>query len=205
MSPTTIYQRDSYLLLADGTRWPVAGDISINSETEYVRTRLARKPDEQWTHTDSNGHAHAYVRDEEDVPRLPSLERRSVRIECDGSCFEITHGDCEGYDVDEWHCRQCDEVVEPGFVHDYDAENHGIPVQTIVSYDVTVEAQAQLSEAVVGAHYAYVDESGNEHRHALPPLHVGQVEATTGFDGTVVRSQLQGIEYKSVKRNPVGP
>lgn len=205
MTTSAINQRDSYLLLADGTRWPVAGDISINSETEFMRVMNAYKPDVDWSHTDSHGHLHQYVRDDESVPRLPSLERRSVHVECDGSCYDITHGDCDGYNVDEWHCRECDEVVEPGFVHDYAVEQGGIPVQTTVSYDVTVEAQAELSEAVVGAHYAYVDDSGNERRHPLPPLHVGQVEATTGLDGTVVRSQLQGIEYKSVKRKPVGP
>lgn len=202
---STIHQQDAVLLLTDGTALRVVSPVSVESETEVVRTSMAYKPDTKWSYTDSHGHLHQYVRDEEDVPRLPSLERRSRHVDCDGSCYSVTHGDCDGYDETVWFCRECGDEVEPGFVHDYAAEMNGIPIGTTVSYNLTVEVPSQPTEPLTGTQYGYTDAAGTSHRFALPPLFPGNIDAESGPDGWVMRAQFQGQEYETVKRKPVGP
>lgn len=214
MANTTISRPGGYLLLADGSQLPLAGDVTVSSEVERVRTAMASKPDERWTHTDSHGHVHKYVRDEEDVPRLPSLERRIRQEECDGSCYSITHGDCEGYAVTEWFCRECGDEVEPGFKHDYEAENPGIPISVTTEYALSVEMEpptgmVQAAAPILGpikdAIYVHTDAAGVEHRYPLPILQAGSYEVESGFDRPLMRAQLQGTEWKRITRKPIGP
>lgn len=187
-----------YLELTDGRRLPVLSAES-RSEVERVRTAMASRPDERWSATDPHGHEHRYVRDGEGVPRLPSLERRSHHVECDGSCFEITHGDCEGYDVDEWHCRDCDDVVEPGFKPDYEAMEHGIPIYQTVSYTLTVEV-AQEHDTIKDATYRQGD-----FQKPFPLLHNTSYEVESAFAETRMLGVYVAEETRSIKRKPVGP
>lgn len=195
---TVASTRGGYLELVDGRRLPVLS-VESRSEVERVRTAMASRPDERWSATDSHGHEHRYVRDEEDVPRLPSLERRSRHVECDGSCFEITHGDCEGYDVDEWHCRECDDVVEPGFQPDYEAMEHGVPIYQTTDYTLTVEVE-QAYDTIKDAVYVQ-----GEFEKPFPFLHNTSYEVESAFDETRMVGTYVAEETRSIKRKPVGP
>lgn len=201
MASSTIHQQDTYLLLTDGTRLPVVGNVEVRSNTEIVRVMNAWKPDEKWEHTDSNGHVHRYLRDEEDVPRLPTLERHSVLVECDGMCGDEG---CDGYHVDEWNCRECDEKVEPRFVHDYAVEQGGIPVSVTSEYAFTVEGDIPFGVLIEDAKFAVQSEQG-ERLMEVPPLSVISRNGTSTPDGMVITSQLSGFGWKAVKRKPVGP
>src|SRR5690349_8793996 len=108
----------SYLLLANGDRLPLAGDLRVNSNTEYMRSMTASIPDASGSATDSHGHEHRYVRDDEGVPRLPSLKiQQGEEYWCE---------DCNDFHSDsDWVCRECGDVVEPGFKPDYEAQNGG--------------------------------------------------------------------------------
>lgn len=190
-----------YLQLKDGTRWRVAGGVSVDTEVESFRVESMRRPDTTWTHTDSNGHAHKYYRDEEKVPRLPTLERRERLAPCDG-CSDI-HGDCDGYTVEEWFCRQCGEQIEPGFTVAHDVE---IPHSAISHYSVTVEDATNVPEGgIEGAVYVTVEPGGTQHHHPLPVLHAGNSTVTWGFGERVAQTELRGSEYQAITREPVGP
>lgn len=188
-----------YLQLTDGTRWRVAGGLSVERETETFTVENARHPDISWKHTDSHGHKHRYVRDEEEVPRLPTLEARRRPVECDGSCYG---GECDGYTVEEWFCRECGEQVEPGFrvVHDVT-----IPYATVSTYTIEVEAPP-IDGPIEGAEYTRVDAAGNLNVYPLPPMYCGNSETTFGGrERTVTRTRLSGERHTSVTRKPVGP
>lgn len=176
-----------YLQLTDGTRWRVAGGIQIDTEMETFRVQNSRHPQTAWIHTDSHGHTHKYFRDEEGVPRLPSLEARRRQVECDGSCDS---SDCDGYTVEEWFCRECGEEVEPGFrvVHD-----ETIPYASISTY--TVEVEAEPTDAPIeGALYAYADADGTVTTHPLPTLH--SVAATSSGSRTVTKTSRHRVEER---------
>ncbi len=60
----------------------------------------------------------------------PTLEARHVDMPCDGSCAgRIPFPEsCEGYTVTTWHCRECGDEVERGYVPDEQARGSGIPM-----------------------------------------------------------------------------
>ncbi len=94
----------------DGPAMP--GVLIIEQRFEVVFSDRATKPDPTWEHTDGAGHFHAYDRD----GKLPTLTPRSRHVDCDGSCGGVCGG--EGYDVTDYLCSVCDELVEPGRVDD---------------------------------------------------------------------------------------
>jgi len=81
--------------------------VSVNREqmpTE-VLGEMVKVPDEKWRYVDLNGHGHFWSTGE-----LPTLEwvvtgKHWVGDEYDG----------QEYDVGEWRCRLCTEVIEPGY------------------------------------------------------------------------------------------
>lgn len=187
-----------FLRLADERLLPVL-NVETRSEVERVRTGMAQRPDERWSATDSHGHEHRYVRDEEGVPRLPSLDRRLRHVECDGSCYSITHGDCEGYDVDEWVCRECGDVVEPGFKPDYEAMEQGIPIYQTTSYTLTVEL-SEAHDIIKDAVYVQ-----GEFEKPFPVLHNTSYEMESAFGETRITGIYVADEIRDIKRKPVGP
>lgn len=192
-----MFNVDASLLLADGTRWPVAGPLSVDSEVERIYSLSASMPDEKWEHTDSHGHVHRYVRDEEDVPRLPSLKiQQGEEYWCE---------DCHDFHSDpDWVCRECGDVVKPGFKPDYEAQGSGLPVSVTKTYTVTVEANPQ-AELYEGASYVYTDDTGTEHSFPLPPLARGNRTARGGVNGWKYTAELHGWVQQAIQRKPVGP
>lgn len=106
------------LTLDGGTQIPVDHLEFVGPE---VHTEEGWIPDTTWTHTDSNGHLHAYWlptgdrkrpgRDDGD-PQTPTLMASSRHVECDGSCGGVCDG--EGYYEPVWHCIACGDEVTPG-------------------------------------------------------------------------------------------
>lgn len=206
------------LLLPDGTTYALTGELKIDTDIERVRTDRARLPDETWSHTDSNGHTHTYVRDEDDVPRLPSLERRIRDVPCDGSCYSITGGECDGYTVEEWFCRECGVQVDPGFTPDYEASDPGIPITQTSTYQltaalplpaapggvITVSAGESLFPPIENAEIAWEDPQGNQNRFPMPTLIAGNDMVFTA-GSSLVQIDLYGYEMKDIKRKPTGP
>lgn len=219
---------DAVLVLGDGTRIPVTSEMTITKDVERVRSDREFKPDENWSFTDPAGHVHVYVRDENDVPRLPSLARRLRHLDCDGSCFAVTHGDCEGYDEVEWFCRECDAVVEPGFLPDTYASNPGIAVSEIIEYSfcaefpppkgkrswrrprtrtITIRASdPPMVGPIEDAVYEWSDPKEGRCRLQLPTLHAQGTDFQASAGGSLVLSvQLSGTEWRIVDRKPTGP
>jgi len=202
MPNVTFHRRDAYLKLADGDRLRILDGPTVESETEVVRSSTATKPDTQWTATDSHGHEHRYVRDAEDVPRLPSLDRRGRHVECDGACGDMG---CDGYTITEWFCRECGDQAEPGFAPDYAAMTSGIPVSVTATYSLTVEGDVLHRDLITGAAYSYIDEDGVEHQYALPPLYPVGGRSEFGFRSMQTSTDLTGSQMKAVKHKPTGP
>ena len=194
----TAVKQEPYLRLADGRRLPVL-KVETRSEVERVRSLTAQRPDETWSATDTHGHVHRYVRDAEDVPRLPSLEPRSRHVECDGSCYSVTHGDCEGYDITVWLCRVCGDEVEPGFKPDYEAMDPGIPVYQTNSYTLEVEV-AEAHDTIKDSVYVQ-----GEFEKEFPFLHNASYEVESTFGESRMVGVYHAEETRSVKRKPVGP
>lgn len=110
----------------------VEGSLLVQQEvTERARMETAVKPDPAWAHRDVYGHVHRWS-----GRKLPTLDRRSRHVPCDGSCGGVCEG--EGYHVSYYVCRQCGVEVEPGTVPDELARGPGIPVtgQNTVSFRV---------------------------------------------------------------------
>lgn len=198
----TIYQREQYLELADGTRYPVDGAVEIRSNTEYMSTQQQRRPRIGWKFTDSNGHVHEYVRDADGVPRLPSLERRYRMEECPGGCGDPY---CEGVEVEEWFCRECVEQVEPGFTIDYNVQ---FPVWTDTEYTLRVVMPVTGFDAIEGARYVMIDPgavySFGEPEKAFDLPHLSVVEITEGFESGRIAT-LSASVRNAVKLKDVGP
>jgi hypothetical protein len=123
----------------DGRTVPLLQYEIESAPVDYIRSLEASLPDPQWSHTDSHGHTHRWARTgrgwntERDIPTLhPEVEH----VDCDGDDY------CEGYDITHWHCAQCGEQVEPGFIPDVQAQTTGIPIvvgppsATIVTDDI---------------------------------------------------------------------
>lgn len=83
----------------------------ISNEPIDVTCETITEPDFKWAHIDSHGHFHAFSRDKD--TSLPTLFRRQVNhthrepADEDGWAEEWTEAEVT------WHCRICEETVEP--------------------------------------------------------------------------------------------
>lgn len=87
-------------------------ELSTDQEWIDVRTMAPpMKPDPAWEYNDAAGHYHAFT----NSGKLPTLERFSVHVPCDGFCDP----ECEGFDEYAWRCKLCQEEIQPGMKPDY--------------------------------------------------------------------------------------
>lgn len=86
---------------------------------DYVRSATAVKPDIDWAYTDGHGHTHRWH-----DGTLPTLVASNLQVDCDGSCGGVCGG--EGYTTTQYHCVECEGLVEPGYVPDYQARTQGV-------------------------------------------------------------------------------
>lgn len=154
---------------------PVTAQLKITQERIDIST-LGSKPDPKWTFIDVAGHFHARSEDGE----LPTLIGRREHVGCDGSC---DLDDCEGYDVTHWHCRICDEEIQPGVI----PGPHYGTMPGRIDWEVAVQT-------VINGHgevsVVYRSERVEYFGVAIP----GDVRIETGFDGSARgRTVLHGV------------
>lgn len=186
-----------YLELPNGDRWDLeAGSVSVTSDVEYIRSDMNYKPAVGWTHTDPAGHDHSYVLDGDGVPRLPTLECRLVHRDCNGGCGDHA---CEGYDVTVWHCRECDAVVEPGFVRD----TAPIPLWATNEHRLTVLHNRPIPNLVAAATLVWEQDGEVTARRGLHYL--SGSETWMASDSTTMRTRFTATERVSIPQKEVGP
>lgn len=112
--------------------------VEINREEIAVDTMIPTKvPDEKWRYVDMNGHGHFWQGD-----KLPTLEWVVTGTEWVGDEYGG-----EEYDVGEYRCLLCAEVVEPGRRVTYEPTSIPGPTQVTVtisdeSFTVTTDEYA---------------------------------------------------------------
>lgn len=96
---------------------PMPGTFGIEREMIDVSSETGGwLPDPKWSCIDANGHWHAYTTD----GKLPTLSAHVRHVDCDGThAFgDMLEEECEGYDVTEYRCRICLDLVGPHRVPD---------------------------------------------------------------------------------------
>lgn len=214
ISVTTIPEPDSFWLRLPGPRRLLIEEYRIDRDVERARSNLAVEPDMDWVHTDPAGHVHRFVTpDDEDTASpadwLPTLVKEHRHIDCDGSCFEITHGDCDGYDEPVWFCRECRAEVEPGVKPDLYVRDVGVPVSEIVTLTIVVKSPTALPEMIEGD-LAMVREWSEDHTRVIRedvtplemPLHRAEYKFEMSGSGTQFSTTYTSTEYRTPKRRP---
>jgi hypothetical protein len=103
------------IVIDDGP--PMPGTFGIEREMIDVSTATGGTlPDPKWEYVDVNGHWHAYTADD----KLPTLGAHVRHVDCDGihAFGDQLDEECEGYDVTEYRCRICLDLVEPHRIPD---------------------------------------------------------------------------------------
>jgi hypothetical protein len=126
----------------NGGKW-LDGYIDVEQEILRIRSRDAVKPDQSWEFTDQAGHWHAFTDDGE----LPTIDRITLPMPCDGSCGGVCQG--EGYHAYQDKCHACGEQLQPRWVPDEEARGEGTPVEGRYSWGVQVEEYRPLSERLM--------------------------------------------------------
>jgi hypothetical protein len=118
---------------------PLPGRLTITQEWTRVRSERATKPDPSWTFTDDAGHWHAFAESTKDgmAADLPTLDRETIQMPCDGSCGGTCGG--EGYSVPRFTCRACGQVVEPRWIPDVEAQTVGTLIEGLKDWMLEVE------------------------------------------------------------------
>lgn len=148
------------------------GKLFVTEERIDISTAGPRL-DRNWTFVDAAGHFHAVSNGE-----LPTLAARSAHRECDGSCGGVCGG--AGYDVTQYFCRICDELVKPGMVpgphfetmpgrSDWRAELEGFAVGDLLPVD---------HRAAVSMRF---DAKGPVERTFFGPAMLGDMEVSGGL------------------------
>lgn len=119
---------------------PVRAELHVFQDVQEIRSALPRS-DPNWSHVDAAGHYHAYSDDEHD--HYPTLLVRSEHRDCDGSCGGVCQG--EGYHVDKYLCRICQEEQHPGALHG----EHVIYRPGRKDWELTVEADVENRQVSV--------------------------------------------------------
>ena len=119
---------------------PLPGRITIEQEWIRVRSEHATKPDPSWTLTDDAGHWHAFAEPEKEgmAADLPTCNRETVQMPCDGSCGGICGG--EGYSVDRYSCRACGQEIKPRRIPDHAARDIGEAIPGLKDWTLEVES-----------------------------------------------------------------
>jgi hypothetical protein len=176
------------LVLPNGDELLLDGYEVALVDEERARADGAVQADMNWSATDPAGHVHRFVTPfNPDTAAtsewLPTLVKEQRHIDCDGSCYSITHGDCDGYDVPVWFCRACRAEVTPGTVPDYEARNPGILIHSTWAWKFqtaqiwTTEPPAELPTGTV---FRAI-------RHGDP----GELQETThAFTGPLLRAEV---------------
>jgi len=162
---------------------PATGRLSIDVETDN-----ATKPDPQWSTVDAVGHFHAWARG----GTYPTLVTVTRHVPCDGTCGGVCGG--EGYDEIDYHCRICNEKIDPGRVDDSGVHHF------TVSRTWTVEVEGLVGQATQGR----IKIGPNQERVTVRIVEggrtwfgvaeVGEVEARFGPDGmSGATTALHGI------------
>lgn len=185
-----------YLELPNGDRWDLeAGSVSVTADVEYIHDNTY-KPAVGWTYTDPAGHVHSYVLDRDGVPRLPTLEVRTEHRDCNGGCGDHA---CEGYDVTVWHCRECDAVVEPGFVQD----TAPIPLWATNEHRLTVLHNRPIPNLVAAATLVWERDGEVTARRELHYL--SGSETWMDSNSTTMRTRFTATERVGIPQKDVGP
>lgn len=122
--------------------------VALRQTGQRIRSDDAVKADPTWQYTDAAGHEHRF-----DGKDVTNAVRGTRHIPCDGSCGGVCDG--EGYDVPEWRCALCGEVLVPRYVPDMIARGPGIAMTEGFEYEVqsgptTVLPGAAWEHAVMG-------------------------------------------------------
>lgn len=86
--------------------------VIITTEMVDISTGLP-KPDHNWSYTDGAGHFHAYDQTKDALDRYPTLKIRIEEVPCGESDHD---SDCDGANIRHYHCRLCDEELNPGLI-----------------------------------------------------------------------------------------
>lgn len=168
---------------------PVAAQLRITQERIDVSTNLP-KPDPRWSFTDAAGHFHAYTEEE----TTPTLIVRMVHMPCDGSCGGVC--DDEGYDATHYHCRICDEEIEPGTI----PGPHYDTMPGLMSWEIA--AMVPLNgRAGVSVRFEPTAGAFEYFGVALP----GEVTIQGGSDGITGRTMLHGVTELGRRTKTVVP
>lgn len=163
---------------------PLAGTFGIEREMLDISTETGGwLPDPAWECIDANGHWHAFTAD----GKLPTLTERERHVDCDGLHLfgEPDDVNCEGYDVTEYRCRVCLDLVEPHRVPDGTAgKRQFMPGRT--SWWVEVVTGQQIE----GEHTVRVIGTG---RVLFGVVVARQVSAESDHNGVRVTTRLDGI------------
>jgi hypothetical protein len=213
-SVTTIPPPDSLWLRLPGARRLLVEEYRIEQDIERARSERAVEPDMDWVHTDPAGHVHRFVTPEDEgvatpADWLPTLVKEHRHVDCDGSCFEITHGDYDGYDEPVWFCRECGAEIEPGVKPDLYVRDVGLPVKETVTWTIVVKSQDALPETIEGDLAVVIERSEDGTRVVredvipLPtPLYCGEQQIERSGSGTQFSTTYTGTEYRTPKRRP---
>lgn len=191
-APTRVPAPDSFWLRIPGREEMLyVEEHQTATNTETIRSEGSAEPDLSWKHTDPAGHLHQFVpTDDENASWLPTLVKSYRHIDCDGTCCD---GDCEGYDVPVWHCRECGAEVEPGMRTNRGVLVREIPVSESITYMLTVVAKEPLPDVIEDAVLIRIGgETGDEEPYPIPvtltrspevAFTVGKAEVTVAYTG----------------------
>ena len=118
--------------------------VSVNVEREEIPVASfspSKVPDATWRYVDKAGHGHFWQGNE-----LPTLKWVVTGMQAVGDEYEMYE-----YEVGEWRCQICDEVVEPQKKLDYGPTHVPGPVTVTVEVEnevfvLTMDEYAQSVE-----------------------------------------------------------
>jgi hypothetical protein len=117
--------------------------VSVSVERESIPVQSmhpAKVPDPKWRYVDKTGHGHFWEGDD-----LPTLKWVVTGTAVAGDEYEMYE-----YEVGEYRCQICDEVIEPGKKLDYGPTHVPGPVTVTVEIDrkVFVLTEEMFSESI---------------------------------------------------------
>jgi hypothetical protein len=136
---------------------PLAGEFRIARPVDIVMS-LGAKPDPHWEMVDSNGHYHAYSTE---PPAYPTLDNRTERVGCDGSCGD--EDECEGYSITRRVCRICQEEITPGVI----SGPHRFEIPGLWEWSVILDGHMPTGRLLGGGTVSVCIDHGDERRWGI--------------------------------------